>query len=272
MPSRKNIELANTASTVYIDGRRRIHAIVSAITIGVSLSMLAACTTSTALTKHNLPNSNWTKTSASGTSTPTTPGDPNQERSGEPGAAPRDTTQSTAPENNGRSSAIRLGTLTPSPSADEVEAPFDPCTVVSWTDLPEQLRPRAAKPPRPSPRAPQANSTFDIACVLEINTSTTIKVGSPSSPSGGPSGQLSAWIVWGRDLPVVLHGATPTTIGGAQGSVLKVNTNAGDPMCTGTAQLRSGVVGISIANGRAPELDTCDLVTDLLTRITAEHA
>jgi hypothetical protein len=43
-------------------------------------------------------------------------------------------------------------------------------------------------------------------------------------------------------------------------------------MCTGFAALAAGgVAGVSTVNGTAPHVDTCGLVTDLLTRIVTKH-
>jgi hypothetical protein len=42
-------------------------------------------------------------------------------------------------------------------------------------------------------------------------------------------------------------------------------------MCTGFATLTKGVAGVSILNSKAPQVDTCGLVTDLLTRIATKH-
>lgn len=177
------------------------------------------------------------------------------------------TTPTTAPK--GKPAAVRLGDLNPPPDASTVGAPFDPCTVLRWDDFPTEVRPQAPKPRQPSPRAPSADTVFDIACAWIANGRITM---SADGSSSGASGMFSTWVVWGKDMNAHPPNSTPAQFGPAQGSLVPGQTSEGAPMCTGFAALAAGgVASVSTVNGKAPHVDTCGLVTDLLTRIVTKH-
>lgn len=184
-----------------------------------------------------------------------------------PDATGPDGTRSAAPK-SGNGKATRLGKLNPPPDAAAIGAPYDPCTVVSWDDFPDQVRPRAPKPRKPSPRAPTADSAFDIACAWLANGPITIS----ADGSSAGSGMFSTWVVWGKDMNVHPPNSASAQFGPAQGSLVSGQTSQGAPMCTGFAVLASGgVAGVSTVNSKAPQVDTCGLVADLLTKIVARH-
>ncbi|MFL6125070.1 hypothetical protein [Actinophytocola sp.] len=141
--------------------------------------------------------------------------------------------------------------------------------MVTWDDFPTDVRPRAPKPRKPSPRAPEADSAYDIACSWQANGPITIKTDGTSSGSG----MFSAWIVWGKtgEMNPNPPNSTPATFGPARGSLVPNTSSQGAPMCTGFAALTNGIAGVSILNSKAPQVDTCGLVTDLLTRIASKH-
>jgi len=210
-------------------------------------------------------------TQPSGTASTPAPGGPDETRSrGNGSATPTSGSGKLTPrgKTNGKAKAIRLGTLNPPPDPAAVGSPFDPCTVVSWDDFPDQVRPRAPKPRKPSPRAPGPDSAFDIACAWLANGSITMNA---DGTSGG-TGEFSTWVVWGKDMNAHPPNSTPAVFGPAQGSLVSGQTPQGAPMCTGFAALASGgVAGVSTVNGKAPQVDTCGLVTDLLTKIATHH-
>jgi hypothetical protein len=182
-------------------------------------------------------------------------------------AAP--TSGSGKPRADGKPKTTRLGTLNPPPDAATVGAPFDPCTVLTWEDFPNEVRSRAPKPREPSPRTPGPDSAFDIACAWLANGLITI---SADGSSTGTSGSFSTWVVWGKDMNAHPPDSTPAQFGPAQGSLVLSQTSQGEPVCTGFAALDAGgVAGVSTVNGKAPQVDTCGLVTDLLTRIATHH-
>ncbi len=185
---------------------------------------------------------------------------PDSTRSATPSAGSKKTTPKGKPE------AVRLGDLNPPPDAATVGAPYDPCTVLGWDDFPTEVRPQAPRPRQPSPRAP---STFDIACAWIASGRITL---SADGSSSGASGTFNTWVVWGKDMNAHPPNSTPTQFGPAQGSLVPDHTSEGTPMCTGFAALAAGgVAGVSTVNGTAPHVDTCGLVTDLLTRIVTKH-
>jgi hypothetical protein len=170
---------------------------------------------------------------------------------------------------NGKPKATRLGKLHPPPDQGAVGAPYDPCTVLAWDDFPEEVRPRAPKPRKPSPRAPEPDSPYAIACSWQAHGPVTIKSDGTSSGSG----MFSTFVVWGKNGQMNPNppNSTPATFGPAQGSLVPNTSSQGAPMCTGFAALTNGVAGVSILNSKAPQLDTCAIVTDLLTRIATKH-
>lgn len=171
------------------------------------------------------------------------------------------------PSGKAERTVTTLGALHPPPSADEVGAPYDPCTVVDWSDFPEQVRPRAAKPRKPTPRTPDKNSAYAIACAWEANGPIVRDANGKSTGAG----MFSTWIVWGKagEMNPNPPKSNPATFGTAQGSLVTSATSQGAPMCTGFAALPTGVAGVSVLNSRVPQMDSCALVTDLLTRIAA---
>jgi hypothetical protein len=83
---------------------------------------------------------------------------------------------------------------------------------------------------------------------------------------------FSTWVVWGKDMNAHPPNSTPAQFGPAQGSLVSGQTSQGAPTCTGFAALASGgVAGVSTVNSKAPQVDTCGLVTDLLTKIATQH-
>lgn len=50
-----------------------------------------------------------------------------------------------------RRTVITLGALDPPPTTSNGGAPFDPCTVIGWPDLPTPVRPATDATPRPCP-------------------------------------------------------------------------------------------------------------------------
>jgi hypothetical protein len=186
-----------------------------------------------------------------------------------PPSSPEQSTTAPKEKPNGKSKATRLGQLHPPPGQDAVGAPYDPCTVLTWDDFPQEVRPQAPKPRKPSPRAPEPDSTYAIACSWQANGPITIKSDGTSSGSG----MFSTWVVWGKNGQMNPNpsNSTPATFGPAQGSLAPNTSSQGAPMCTGFAALTNGVAGVSILNSKAPQLDTCAIVTDLLTRIATKH-
>lgn len=169
------------------------------------------------------------------------------------------------PDGKGERTVTTLGALHPPPDFTEVGAPYDPCTVVTWSDFPEKVRPRAAKPRKPTPHTPDENSAYAIACAWEANGPVVRDANGASTGAG----MFSTWIVWGKtgEMNPNPPKSTPATFGSAQGSLTPNTTSQGAPMCTGFAVLPTGVAGVSVLNSRVPQVDPCTLATDLLTRI-----
>lgn len=214
------------------------------------------------------PSGNEPSTSARSDGEDSTPNPPGGSSSAAPTSSPERST--TVPkESSGKSKVTRLGQLHPPPDQKAVGAPYDPCAVLTWDDFPQEVRPQAPKPRKPLPRAPEPDSVYAIACSWQANGPITIK--SDGSASG--SGMFSALVVWGKNGQMNPNPAnsTPATFGPARGSLVPNTSSQGAPMCTGFAALTNGVAGVSVLNSKAPQVDTCTLVTDLLTRIATKH-
>lgn len=230
--------------------------------VAAMLVILAGCSDETTTLRKGpdwsaVPDSPSTSNSRGGAGSPTS-----TSSSGQSSVAPRE-------KPNGKSKVTRLGKLHPPAGQDAVGAPFDPCTVLTWDDFPQEVRPKAPKPRKPSLRAPEPDSTYAIACSWQANGPITIKSDGTSSGSG----MFSTWIVWGRNGEMNPNppNSTPATFGPARGSLVPNTSSQGAPMCTGFAALTNGVAGVSILNSKAPQVDACTLVTDLLTRIATKH-
>lgn len=257
---------------------RRIARISGALGAAAMLVVLAGCSDETTTLRKgpdwsavlDSPSASDTKpsTSARSGSEDSTPNPRDGSGSPAPTSPPGKSTAAPKEKPSRKSKVTRLGLLHPPPDQEEVGAPYDPCTVLTWNDFPQQVRPRAPKPRKPSPRAPEPDSTYAIACSWQAQGPTVL-----SQDSSSGSGMFTAFVVWGRNGEMNPNppNSTPTTFGPAQGALVPNTSSQGAPMCTGFAALTNGVAAMTILNSKAPQLDTCALVTDLLTRIATKH-
>lgn len=165
-------------------------------------------------------------------------------------------------------SVITLGALHAPPTTGSIGAPFDPCTVIDWTDLPAPVRPATAT--RPVAQKPASGEDFVLGC--RWDNSGPALTDDHSAPSGGDSAVFTVTLTWGPTAPGPLTasrqpGATAALFGGRAG-VRRAGTDAhGHPMCTGLMPVTTGAAGAIVTNARFASTDPCAVVTAALDAV-----
>lgn len=165
---------------------------------------------------------------------------------------------------------ITLGELDPPSDAKSVGAPFDPCTVIGWTDLPTAVRPAADT--TPSPHRPESGEDFILGCRFD-NSGPTVT--DDHAAPGGETAAFTVTVLWGTTPPLSLNpssypGATAVTVAGRAGVQRPSTDPHGHPRCTGLMPVTTGVAGATVTNARFPRTDPCTVVTAALTAIAAK--
>ncbi|WP_424187626.1 hypothetical protein ACOBQX_07465 [Actinokineospora sp. G85] len=168
--------------------------------------------------------------------------------------------------------AITYGDLNGPKKADEVGAPFDPCTTPTWADLPTEVRPTDGRPHSPTLREPEEQDLFAVSCLFDNSGKVVI------SPEGGSpidqDGRFQVQVVWGTELdadPTRHENATGKVWNGKQGLIKPLPENpALGKQCIGMVALNTGVAGALVSNNKFPTVDPCTVVDAALAAITAK--
>jgi hypothetical protein len=134
------------------------------------------------------------------------------------------------PAGNTAQGAVALGDLNPPPTAEQVGAPFDPCTVAGWEVYPPELQPGPNK--LPARAQPEPDSGWAVGC--SFNT-----------------GPMFSILVWGRPVgafsadPAARPGSVPVRFGGKAGTEQRGAGDGGEPQCYSAVQLADGVAAMS---------------------------
>jgi hypothetical protein len=140
-----------------------------------------------------------------------------------------------------------LGDLDPPPSAQEVGAPFDPCTAVGWAGYPRHLRPDP--PDDPVPELVGSASPYLVGCQFD-------------------NGELQSLLVWGMPGghftadPAARSGSTSTWFGDQRGVEHSTTRPGGDPHCYSAIQLANGIAAMDTS---LPGGDPCSVNRGVLT-------
>lgn len=165
---------------------------------------------------------------------------------------------------------ITLGELDPPSDTGSVGAPFDPCTVIGWTDLPTAVRPAADT--KPSPHQSENGEDFILGCRFD-NSGPTVT--DDHAAPGGETAVFTVTVLWGTTPPMSLNpssypGATATTVAGRAGVQRPSTDPHGHPMCTGLMPVTTGVAGATVTNSRFPHADPCTVAAAALTAIATK--
>jgi hypothetical protein len=138
--------------------------------------------------------------------------------------------------------ALALGSLEGFPTADDVGAPFDPCTTIGWSAFPAEVRP-AGVDPHPFPSPIEADTLYRVGCDYASDALASILSWGPAN------GAYSA-------DPAVRPGVA-TRFGGRPGLEHRAAPAAGQaPLCLSTMQIGNGLASV-ITLARATRADLC---------------
>jgi hypothetical protein len=124
--------------------------------------------------------------------------------------------------------ALRLGSLEGHPVAEDVGAPFDPCTAVRWSAFPAAVRPPGLDP-RPFPAPVDPGAGFRVGCDFVSDAVATVVTWSPDGRAAGE----------------------PVAFGGRPG-----RQDRREGACASALELAAGRAG-AITVGRAADIDPC---------------
>lgn len=138
--------------------------------------------------------------------------------------------------------ALALGSLEGFPVADDVGAPFDPCTTIGWSVFPTEVRP-AGVDPHPSPSPIDASTLYRVGCDYASDALSSIV-------SWGPAN--GAFSIDPAARPGVV-----TQFGGRPGLEHRAAPGAGQaPLCLSAMQIGNGLAGV-ITLARETQADLC---------------
>lgn len=163
---------------------------------------------------------------------------------------------------------IELGDLDPRVDAKSVNAAFDPCTV-GWEAMPPEVR--SAENTKPKLRAPDKEDAFSTACRYDNGDKTVVTTEQGAAPKQGRN--FIVLIAWAK--PGLMsttqsdHKDSQPTQFGPKTGLLKASTNKAsqEAACTALLPLANGSAGVSITNGRFPQVDTCMIAKTIATAI-----
>ncbi|WP_394622466.1 hypothetical protein JNUCC0626_49910 (plasmid) [Lentzea sp. JNUCC 0626] len=168
--------------------------------------------------------------------------------------------------------SLVLGDLNKPKTAQELGAPFDPCSTITWNDFPAEVRPDDGKPHTPQLRQPGKDDPFDIRCAFD--NSGKVAINPDGSSTGTPGGYFIVSVVWaGGDKlnadPAKRQGAEAKTWNGKAGLIQRFPDDPkSGKSCIAMAKLGNGVGGASVTNGRFGT-DPCVIADALVNAITA---
>jgi hypothetical protein len=168
--------------------------------------------------------------------------------------------------------SLVLGDLNKPKTAQELGAPFDPCSTVTWNDFPAQVRPSDGKPHTPQLRQPGKEDPFDVRCLFDNSGEVSINADGGGNPQGG--GRFLVSVVWasGDKLnadPAKAQGAEAKTWNGKPGLIKRFPDDPkSGKTCLGMAKLSNGVGGASVTDSRFGG-DPCAVADALVNAIAA---
>ncbi|MCP3799678.1 DUF3558 domain-containing protein [Allokutzneria sp. A3M-2-11 16] len=159
-----------------------------------------------------------------------------------------------------RGEALAGPTPSTTPTRAPGSAPFDPCKIVTWADFPLEVRPQVDIAPRHRPPNPQApDEVFADGCSFDNNELIPFK-------------PFMALVIWGSITKIRVDPKNPADKPMMYGNRRGVQTadvdEKGQKGCVTRFTLDYGqVAGISLTNGRFPEVDPCKVVDGLAEKI-----
>ncbi|PTM57533.1 hypothetical protein [Desmospora activa] len=146
------------------------------------------------------------------------------------------------------------------------DAPFDPCTVVSWDDFPQAVKEEDRTDPKLQP--PNPGDPFDVRCKF----STLVGIDMNPDGSGNPENNTTFFtiVVWGKKDKISANtadhpGSTSKVFGSLQGLEKRSKNDRGIPMCTSIMSLPDGsAAGVVTTNNQYPSVDGCEVNQNLL--------
>lgn len=175
-----------------------------------------------------------------------------------------------SPTHPDRRTVLTLGALNAPATTGSVSAPFDPCTVIDWSDLPTTVRPATAT--RPSPQKPEMGEDFVLGCRFDNSGPTT---SDDHAAPGGEPGLFTVTLTWDTTPPGPLTAssdpaATAVLFGGRAGVQRQGTDPHGHRMCTGLMPVAAGAAGATVTNSRFPQTDPCTVVATALGAIASK--
>lgn len=138
--------------------------------------------------------------------------------------------------------ALTLGSLEGFPTAEDVGAPFDPCSTVGWSAFPAEVRPPGIDP-RPFPSPVDSGTLYRVGCDYSSDALTSVLSWGPAAGtySTDPAARPGVATQYGG-RPGLEHRAVP-----AAGQA---------PLCLSTMQVGNGIAGI-VTLARETTADLC---------------
>lgn len=138
--------------------------------------------------------------------------------------------------------ALALGSLEDLPTADDVGAPFDPCTTIGWSAFPAEVRPPGVDP-HPFPSPVEADTLYRVGCDYASDALVSVVSWGPAAGaySVDPAARPGVATRFG-DRPGLEHRAAP-----APGQAA---------LCLSTMQLGNGLAGV-VTLARETQADLC---------------
>ncbi|GAA3996027.1 hypothetical protein GCM10022247_14960 [Allokutzneria multivorans] len=139
-------------------------------------------------------------------------------------------------------------------------APFDPCKIISWKDFPLDVRTVEDVTPRHRPPNPQEpNEVYSDGCAFDNNELVPFKA-------------FMTLVIWGSITKIRVDpknpGDKPVMYGNRRGVQTADVDEKGVKGCVTRFTLDYGQVGgVSLINGRFPDVDPCTVVDALAAKI-----
>jgi hypothetical protein len=133
--------------------------------------------------------------------------------------------------------ALRLGSLEGHPAAEDVGAPFDPCTAVRWSAFPAAVRPPGLDP-RPFPAPVDPDAGFRVGCDFVSDAVATVVTWTPDGRAAGEPVEFGGRPGWQDRREGVCASALELTPGGA-GAITLARAPDVDPCAVNRAVLEA---------------------------------